>query len=91
MGVGCKVGYTRIMVVRKRKSRFGPAPGSIGKYPWTKWFDGRQRTIRRGKDFKCSVRSMTVYLYQRAALYGLQVSVNSIGASKLSIQAHNGK
>lgn len=81
-----------VLKSRKRRSKFGPKPGTGQKYPWATWLDGKRRTIRRGKDFKCSLRSMTVYLYQRATQFGVQVKVIDLGRDRLRIQAHkNGR
>jgi hypothetical protein len=43
-------------------------------YPWDRWLDGRTHVIRHERDFGCSVRTMQVYLHNRAARHDRTVS-----------------
>lgn len=55
----------------KRQRRTGPKP----KYPWETWLDGRQRRIRHGQDFTCSLSSMEDGIRKTARRKKLRVSV----------------
>jgi len=69
----------------KSKARIGAPP----KYPWPKWLKpGSSHVLTRGVDFKCSLRSMIVYLYQRATKEGRSVTVTEAGANKIHLEAH---
>ncbi len=69
----------------KSKARIGAPP----KYPWAKWLKpGSSHLLTKGRDFTCSLRSMIVYLYQRAAKDGLRVTITEAGANKLQLEAH---
>ena len=72
------------------------APTRLGapqKYPWEKWFKpGTRHTLKRAKhpkgDFSCSVRSMIVYLYNRASKNGVSITVTEAGYNKLLLETH---
>jgi hypothetical protein len=69
----------------KSKAKIGAPP----KYPWDKWLKpGTTRLLVRGKDFTCSIRSMIVYLYQRATKEGRSVTVEEAGYNKLNLEVH---
>lgn len=66
--------------------------GPIPIYPWDVWLRlGTSRTLRKGKDFTCSLRSMTVYLYHNAKRRGVRVKVLDAGDGALQIIVHDGK
>ncbi len=69
----------------KTKTRIGAPP----KYPWPKWLKaGTTHLLTEGKDFTCSLRSMIVYLYQRATKEGKTITINEAGSGKLHLEVH---
>lgn len=75
-------------MTQKKKDKdihYRPKAGET-KYPWEKWLDGRRHTLKPGKDFSCTMRSMVVYLYTRAKLKGCSMEVIEVKGN-LSIKA----
>lgn len=44
-------------------------------YPWTDWFAGRHRHLRRGREYVCSTVNMAQCVRNEASRRGLRVSV----------------
>lgn len=60
-------------------------------YPWDKWFQqGTSRTLKLGRDFHCSVRSMVVYIYTKARANKVRVMVETQSNQSLKLTVHDG-
>lgn len=74
------------MAKKKQKIELGPQT----RYPWRKWLDGKKHILNRFKDFQCTTKTMTVYVYATARRHGRKVHVHELEEGKLQIQAHDG-
>lgn len=60
-------------------------------YPWDLWLQkGSSRLLRHGKDYLCSDRSMTTYLYSMAKVKGVRVMVQQPEPGRIKLTVHNG-
>ncbi len=48
-------------------------------YPWEKWANGKQHTLRRGKQFNCAPVSIQAQAHFYARQNGLTVQTNRLG------------
>ena len=59
--------------------------------PWDKWLVvGKTWTLVKDRDFKCTTRTMVVYLYTKATSRGLRVKVKELGEGRLSVTVSKG-
>lgn len=56
--------------------------GRARKYPWDEWCDGQVRRLKRGKDYTCTTRSMSVQIRQHAGALGLSAQVILLGPTE---------
>lgn len=68
-------------------------------YPWSRWLTpGAVTTLRRGRDYESTDRTMTAYIYRVARRYRqknkaskVHVSVSQPKEGVIKITAHDGK
>lgn len=61
-------------------------------YPWDLWLTaGTSRKLRHNKEYHCSDRSMTTYLYAMAKTKGVRVMVKAPKPGVLAITVHDGE